>query len=229
MTSTRATDTAFRMRPDCIGVVLAGGRGTRMGGPDKPFRVLAGRSMLDRVLDRLSSQVDQLLISANIDPARFHPRAIPVVADTLPHHQGPLAGILAGMRWAAEHRPGTQFVASVAADTPFFPENLIQALFDGYGLKQDTIALAASANGVHPVFGLWPVSLASDLEKFLLSGVNPKMLDFANRHACFTVPFDDRALPDGTSVDPFFNVNTPREVDRAEAVALALDANADFG
>jgi molybdopterin-guanine dinucleotide biosynthesis protein A len=215
---------SFPAQPSCVGVVLAGGRGTRMGGPDKPFRVLAGRSLLDRVMDRLSPQADPLLISANADPARFHAYGVPVIADALPRHQGPLAGILAGMRWTAAHRPGVRFVASAAADTPFFPKNLVRSFFDNYGARKGAIALAASANGIHPVFGLWPVSLADDLEAFLLSGANPKMLDFSGRHGSFTVPFDDIALPGGGRADPFFNINTPRDAEQAEAVALILDA-----
>ncbi|MBN9544714.1 MAG: molybdenum cofactor guanylyltransferase MobA [Alphaproteobacteria bacterium] len=214
----------FPEQPSCVGVVLAGGRGTRMGGPDKPFRVLAGRPLLDRVMERLSPQADPLLISANADPVRFHAYGAPVVADALPRHQGPLAGILAGMRWTAEHRPDVRFIASVAADTPFFPRNLVRSFFDNYGARESAIALAASANGNHPVFGLWPVSLADDLEAFLLSGANPKMLDFARRHDSFTVPFDDIVLPDGRCVDPFFNINTPRDAEQAEVVALILDA-----
>jgi len=180
--------------------------------------------MLDRAIDRLSPQVDQLLISANTGPARFRTYGVPVIADTLPHYRGPLAGILAGMRWTAEHQPGAKFIASVAADTPFFPRNFVQTLFDNFETKESGIALAASTGGIHPVFGLWPVSLANDLEEFLLSGANPKMLDFADRNACFTVAFRDVVLPDGKSEDPFFNVNTPREAEHAETVALIIDA-----
>jgi len=180
--------------------------------------------MFDRVVRRLSPQVEGFIVSANSEPDRFRAAAVPVIADTLPHDAGPLAGILAGLRWTAMHRPEVRFIASVAADTPFFPANLVRALSEGRGPDGRTIALAASATGVHPVFGLWPVALADDLELFLGSGANPKVLAFANRHIRIDVPFDDIALADGTSADPFFNVNTPQDAERAEALALVLDA-----
>ena len=211
-------------RPYCVGLVLAGGLGTRMGDPGKPFLMLAGRSMLDRAICRLSPQVDQLVISANIDPARFDAYAAPVVADTLPGHPGPLVGILAGMRWAAGYRPDARWIASIAADTPFFPKNLVGTLMDGSEAKGGGITLAASASGIHPTFGLWPISLADDLERFLLCGANPAMLDFADRHPRFTVLFSDMVMPSGKSLDPFFNVNTPSDAERAEGFAVALDA-----
>jgi len=207
-----------------VGLVLAGGLGTRLGGVDKPFVELAGRSMCDRVLGQLAPQVDQIVVSANAAPERFRAHAVPVIADTIPDHAGPLAGILAGLRWSATHWPDARFVASVAADTPFFPRDLVRALHEARGSDERTIALAASAAGVHPVFGLWPVALADDLEAFLRSGANPRVTAFADRHARVEVPFDDVSMPDGSSVDPFFNVNTPRDLACAERIAVALDA-----
>ena len=93
------------MRADTLGMVLAGGLARRMGGGDKPLRLLAGRPMLDHALDRLSPQVAAVVLNANGDPARFAAYGLPVVADGLPDHPGPLAGILAALDWAAEHRP----------------------------------------------------------------------------------------------------------------------------
>jgi len=207
-----------------IGVVLAGGMGRRLGGPDKPCVELAGRSMFDRVVDRLSPQVDQVVVSANTNPDRFRARAVPVIADTVPGHVGPLAGILAGLRWAAAHRPDALFVVSVAVDTPFFPRNLVLAMSESRGSDERAIALASSAAGVHPVFGLWPVALADDLEAFLRSGANPKVMAFVDRHVRVDAPFDNMTLADGTSVDPFFNVNTPQDLASARRIAAALDA-----
>ena len=205
------------------GIVLAGGLGRRMGGGDKPLLELGGKPMLARVIARLSPQVERVVINANGDPARFARYGLPVVPDTIQGFAGPLAGILAGMRWSQQNLPEARFVVSVAADTPFFPKDLVARLAEGCGRDERTIALAASTAGTHPVFGLWPVALADDLDAFLRSGEGGKILKFADRHLRLNVPFDDLVLPDGTAVDPFFNVNTPEDARRAEEIAAALD------
>lgn len=205
------------------GVILAGGRASRMGGLDKPMLEIAGKPMLERVVERLVPQVGQLVINANGDPGRFAAFGLPVVADTIEDHPGPLAGLLAGLRWAAIEAPESRFIVSVAADTPFFPHDLVARLSEGCGRDENTIALAASPAGTHPVFGLWPVAVADDLEEFLQSGETGKILTFADRHLRLNVPFEDIVLPDGTAVDPFFNVNTPEDAERAAGIAAILD------
>jgi molybdopterin-guanine dinucleotide biosynthesis protein A len=219
------SDTRMGREPHAA-VVLAGGLGRRMGGGDKPLRSLGGKPMLARVIERLAPQVERVVINANGDPARFAAYGLPIVADTIAGFAGPLAGILAGMRWAQENLPEARFIASAASDTPFFPTDLVARLSEGCGSDERTIALAASSNGTHPVFGLWPVALADDLEKFLEGGEGGKILTFADRHVRLNVPFDDLILPDGTAVDPFFNVNTPEDAARAEKIAAALDGRA---
>ena len=206
------------------GVILAGGLARRMGGGDKPLVAIGGRPMLDRVIERLAPQVDRLVINANGDPARFARYGLPVVPDTISGFAGPLAGILAGLRWAEANIPDAPAVLSVAADTPFFPADLAARL--GAAAREGTIVLAASAEGVHPVFGLWPVALADDLEAFLAAGENPKILAFVDRHARADVMFEPLAVPGCPAVDPFFNVNTPDEAASAEGFAAALDRHA---
>jgi molybdopterin-guanine dinucleotide biosynthesis protein A len=218
------TSVASSRRP--AGVILAGGQARRMGGVDKPMVALAGKPMLVRVIERLAPQVGDLVINANGDPGRFAAFGLPVVADTIEDHPGPLAGLLAGMRWAAIEAPEARFIASVATDSPFFPHDLVARLSEGCGRDEKTVALAASPAGTHPVFGLWPIALADDLETFLQSGESGKILTFADRHLRINVPFDDIVLPDGTEVDPFFNVNTPEEAERAGAIAAILDGGA---
>jgi len=205
------------------GIILAGGLGRRMGGGDKPLLQVGGRPMLARVIARLLPQVERVVINANGDPARFALYGLPVVPDTIEGFAGPLAGILAGMRWSQQDLPEARFVVSVAADTPFFPTDLVARLVEGCGRDERTIALAASTAGTHPVFGLWPVALADDLDAFLRSGEGGKILKFADRHLRLNVPFDDLLLPDGSAVDPFFNVNTPEDAHRAEEIAAVLD------
>ena len=204
------------------GIILAGGLGRRMGGGDKPLVEIGGAPMLARVIERFRQQVAHLALNANGDPNRFARFDLPVVADTIEGFAGPLAGILAGMRWAAKTVPEARFVASAAADTPFFSKNLVARFAEGVP-DQATIALAASRGGVHPVFGLWPVALADDLEEFLVSGESGKILAYVDRHARVDVRFDDIVLPAGERVDPFFNVNTPDDAARAEEIAAALE------
>lgn len=206
-----------------VGVILAGGLGRRMGGGDKPLLAVGGRTMLDRVVERLAPQVERLVINANGDPARFAAYGLPVVPDTIEGFAGPLAGILAGMRWSQANLPEARFIVSVAADTPFFPDDLVARLAEGCGRDERTVALAASTAGTHPVFGLWPVALADELEAFLRAGESGKILTFADRHLRLNVPFDDVALAGRDGVDPFFNVNTPEDAASAEQIAARLD------
>jgi molybdopterin-guanine dinucleotide biosynthesis protein A len=206
-----------------VGLVLAGGLGRRMGRGDKPLLTVGGKTMLSRVIERLSPQVEGIVLNANGDPARFSSYGLPVVPDPLPDFPGPLAGILAGMHWAEAEPRHARTVVTVAGDTPFFPSDLVQRLSEAHKRDRDTIALAASGVGVHPVFGLWPVCLARALEEFLLAGDSGKILKFVDRHARVDVRFDDIVLPNGETIDPFFNVNTPEDAERAESIAAELE------
>ncbi|MEM6666076.1 MAG: molybdenum cofactor guanylyltransferase MobA [Pseudomonadota bacterium] len=153
-----------------VGVVLAGGLARRMGGGDKPMTEIAGRPMLDHVVERLGAQVDAMVLNANGDPQRFAAWNLPVVADSIEGFAGPLAGVLAGLEWAAVHRPEARAVVSVAGDTPFFPTDLVKRFDAATNHDITAIALAASKGYAHPVFGLWPVECADDLRAFLEAG-----------------------------------------------------------
>jgi molybdopterin-guanine dinucleotide biosynthesis protein A len=202
-------------------VVLAGGLGKRMGGGDKPLISIAGKPMLARVIERLRPQVESVVINANGDPERLAAYALPVVTDTLPGFPGPLAGILAGMLWSEANVPRARFIASAAADTPFFPLDLVARLADVCGGDEEAIAVATSVSGTHPIFALWPIRLADDLKAYLEEG--RKVLAFADRYLRLNVPFAEIELPDGETVDPFFNVNTPGDAERAAEIARMLD------
>lgn len=197
------------------GVLLAGGLSRRMGGGDKCLRDLAGKPMLAHVIERLSPQVGAMVINANGDPARFARFALDVVPDTVGGFAGPLAGVLAGMRWSASHAPEARWIVTVSTDAPFVPLNLTQQLLSAVAGDR-TIALAASGGDVHPVIGLWPVALADDLEAQLESGVR-KVLHWTGRHSSVVVEFPLLRLH-GRMIDPFFNANTPEELDEARAL-----------
>ena len=158
------------MKPHCV--ILAGGRSSRMGGGDKGLLPLAGRSMLAHVLERVSSQVNTILINSNSPPELFAGFGWPVLPDVIGGFLGPLAGLLTGMTWAA--RAGATHVLSVACDTPFLPLDLAQRL--GAGLTGGDIAIARDEARSHPVIGLWPTALAPrlarDLERNAIRGVH---------------------------------------------------------
>ena len=192
-----------------VGVLLAGGQSRRMGGGDKTLRVLDGVSLLERVIARLQPQVDALVLNANGDPARFAEFALPVVADSIPDFAGPLAGVLAGLDWAAVHRPDCAFIASVATDAPFLPVDLVARLTAAHKAAEADLACAASAGRAHPVVGLWPLRLREDLRRAIVDDRIRKVDEWTARHRLVTVPFADRPI------DPFFNANRPEDLEAA--------------
>lgn len=194
-----------------LGVILAGGQARRMGGGDKGLLPLAKGTLLSHVIARLSPQVADLALNANGDPARFDRYSLPVLADTVGDFPGPLAGVLAGLIWA--ETTGASHIVTAAADTPFFPADLVPQLLLASETEQKPIALAVTENGRHPTFGLWPVALRADLEESLRNGVR-KVVQWTEMHGMALAHF-----PTGP-FDPFFNVNTPEDLARAETLAM---------
>jgi molybdenum cofactor guanylyltransferase len=195
-----------------VGLLLAGGQSRRMGGGDKALRPLDGVPLLDRVIQRLQPQADALVLNANGDPTRFARFGLPVVSDSVPGFAGPLAGVLAGLDWAASHRPDCPYVVSVATDAPFLPADLVARLAVGLEAADADLACAASGGRSHPVFGLWPVELREDLRHAVVAEGIRKVDLWTARHRLVTVPFADEA------VDPFFNANRPEDFDAAAAL-----------
>ena len=205
------------MTPTIAGVLLAGGLSRRMGGGDKSLRVLDGVPILTRVIARVGPQVTALVLNANGDPARFREFGLPVVADSIPDFAGPLAGVLAGLDWAAADVSGATHVASFATDTPFLPIDLVARLTAAVSDGKRDLACAASNGRTHPVFGLWPLALREDLRAALRSGLR-KVDQWTARHRLAVVEFPVQPY------DPFFNANTPKDLDEGERVSRAADA-----
>ena len=205
--------------PPTLGLVLAGGQARRMGGGDKALLRVGGATILHRVLARLRPQCSAIILNANGDPARFAATGLPVVADDVPGFAGPLAGILAGLDWAAAHVPEVAFVGSVPGDCPFLPRDLIGRLHAARAKADTPLACAKSGNWRHPVVGLWPVALRQDLRHALVGEDLHKIEMWTGRHGVALAEWPDQP------VDPFFNVNTPEDAARAEEIA-AKHANA---
>ncbi len=190
-----------------LGVILAGGQATRMGGGDKGRLQLGDRTILSHVIERLEPQVAWLALNANGDPARFADLGLPVIADSIDGFAGPLSGVLAGLDWAATQ--GASHIVTAAADTPFFPCDLVPRLMLAAEQAGADMALAATPGGRHPTFGLWPVALSDDLRAALHGGLR-KVVLWTDKHGCGMAEF-----PDDTA---FFNVNTPDDLATAEAM-----------
>ena len=206
-----------------LGLLLAGGLSRRMGGGDKALRLLGGYPLLERVIDRMRPQVSALILNANGDPARFAGFGLPVVADSIPDFAGPLAGILAGLDWTAEHRPDCPLVASVATDAPFLPEDLVSRLLSGMEAEGAELACAASGGQAHPVIGLWPVRLRDELRRALVEEGVRKVDVWTGRYQLAAVPFPDHVVGAGPGIDPFFNANRPEDLEHAEALLRRLE------
>jgi molybdopterin-guanine dinucleotide biosynthesis protein A len=189
------------------GVILAGGLATRMGGGDKCLLPLGGAPMLAGIVARLQPQVAELALNANGDASRFAGFDLPVVRDSVDGFVGPLAGVLAGLDWAAQ--AGHESIVTAAGDTPFFPQDLVARLMAACAGMAHPLALACTPDGRQPTFGLWPVALREDLRAALTGGLR-KVVLWTDRHGGQMAEFPETLA--------FFNINTPDELAQAEAM-----------
>jgi molybdopterin-guanine dinucleotide biosynthesis protein A len=198
------------------GVLLAGGQSRRMGGGDKCLLPLAGKPILAHVIERARPQVSALALNANGDAARFAAFGLPVVPDGVAGFQGPLAGVLAGLDWAAASVPGVTHVASFATDAPFLPRDLVPRLVAAHDGRHE-LAQAASLGRTHPVFGLWPIGIREALRRALVDEGLRKVDVFTARYTLEVVDF-----PVG-EVDPFFNTNNQDDLEAARLLIASAD------
>lgn len=220
MSESKATPTAAHV-DDVCGILMAGGQSRRMGGGDKALRELNGRPLLSRIVGRARPQVSALILNANGDPARFADFGLPVVRDVVEGFAGPLAGVLTGLEWVAENRPGCAWIATFACDAPFFPEDLVPRLRSAIRAEGADMACAASGGRSHPVFALWPVALRHDLRRAMIDEDIRKVDVWTARYRLATVEFPAVDTPGG-EVDPFFNVNRPEDLAEAERLLRTL-------
>ncbi|WP_395018075.1 molybdenum cofactor guanylyltransferase MobA [Dongia sp.] len=194
------------------GVILAGGLSRRLGGGDKCLLPLGGRPLLAHVIERVRPQVSLLALNANGDATRFRDFGLAVVADDAADFAGPLAGILAAMDWAKSAQPSAAAVLTVPADTPFLPRDLAARLKAARLNAAGAPALARSGGRIHPVVGLWPLALRDDLHAALRRDGIRKVEDWTRRLNPALVDFENGPI------DPFFNINTPANLERAAAL-----------
>jgi len=195
-----------------LGVILAGGQARRLGGGDKARIRIGGATILERIVDRLAPQCCALILSANGDVTRFADTGLTIVSDSVPGHAGPLAGILAGLDWAAEHAD-TEWIVSAPSDCPFLPRDLVAQLHAARIEAGAQLACARSGERLHPVVALWPLALRDDLRHALLMEGVRKVETWTARHGIGIAEWP--AVP----FDPFFNVNTAEDTAEADRIA----------
>lgn len=197
-------------------VLLAGGLARRMGGGDKCLVKIGGRTILSHLVARLAPQGVALVLNVNGDPARFGEYGLPVAPDTLSDHPGPLAGVLAGLRWAQKHRPEAADIVTIPADGPFAPRDLVNRLLAARTAVDADLACAASDGRTHPPIGLWPVRLADALEEAMTKEEMRKVDRWTARYKLAMAAFSC------DPIDPFFNANQPEDVVEAERMLALL-------
>lgn len=198
-----------------VGVILAGGLSRRMGGQAKALMPLAGRPMIAHVIERIRPSADACILNVNGDNSAYAQFGLPIVADAFGDYAGPLAGLLSGMIWAAEHRPDARHVVTAPCDTPFLPENYVGALVEAAAGDSGTIVIAASAGRSHFASGLWPLALSDRLAAYLAAGERRTQSWIEqNPNRSVTFPLVDDG---GSGFDPFFNVNTPEDLSAVES------------
>lgn len=192
------------------GLILAGGQSRRFGAGPKGLALLGGRPLVAHVIERVAPQCNSLALNVNGPPGAFAGFGLPLVADGLPGFPGPLAGVLAGLRWLAASGEA-DVLLTVTVDEPFVPLDLAARLA-GARTAGDTIAHAASQGRGHYLAALWPLSVADDLEHALMQEGLARIRDFIARHPSVTVEFGSGPP------DPFLNINTAEDLARAEAL-----------
>jgi len=199
-------------------IVLAGGRGSRMGpGPPKFLREFAGSPLLLGVIARVQAQVDTVLLSCNLDPATLPPTGCVTLPDAEFADAGPLAGVLTAMEYLRRRQPRVEWLLSVAADTPWLPPDLGARLHAARARREGGIAVASSGGRRHHVIALWPLAAAATLREALLRGERSVAAVQAHLDAEYVEWTTD-------PLDPFFNINTAQDLARAESMQRAADA-----
>jgi molybdenum cofactor guanylyltransferase len=197
-----------------LALILAGGLARRMEGRPKPLLSLGGRRLIDLVAETARAQCGAVALNLHdADPETrgpFDELGLAIAADAAPGRLGPLAGVLGGLDFAAARQPEIDYVLSLPCDCPFLPGDLSERLLDAARATQSGLACAGSGGRVHPVVALWPLRLRADLRRAILEKGVRGVGQFQRNYDMAVVEWPAEPL------DPFFNVNEPRDLARAE-------------
>ena len=193
-----------------VGILLAGGKSSRMGGGDKCLKKLGDKTILEHVISRSLPQVEALILNVNSQCGKYSSYGLPIVSDVVSGYCGPLAGILTGMEWVKKNFPNCRWLASFPTDAPFFPKNLVKKLFLAVEQKKASLSYAYSGGRNHPVFGLWPVELEQDLRQSIIEEKVRKIEFWTSKLVTSRAEFTSEPF------DPFFNINNPEQFKKAK-------------
>ncbi len=194
------------------GVILAGGRSQRMQCENKPLLRLDQQTLLHHVIRRAQPQVKSLLLSVNQSFELYAAYGLPMTTDLLSGHLGPLAGIYSAMQWVKENRPASKWLASFAADTPFFPTNMVAKLMQELIKTGSQIACVSAKQRLQPTFALYPIDLSDALFKAITQKKVSSLKQWISTHSHCKVVFEQQ------NMDQFFNINTPEDLQQAQQI-----------
>ena len=182
-----------------LGVILAGGLSRRMKGGNKFFKKINGKFLIEYVIHNASDQVSRLIINTNSNSSKFKKFNLEIINDSVKGFKGPLSGILSAMHYGEQKN--FKWIVTMPCDAPFFPINLVSKLMEKAREKKCKIVIAKSNKRVHPVFGIWSISLKNSLSKTLIKENQRKIDLFIHKHSYSVVNFSYK------NIDPFFNIN----------------------
>ena len=188
-------------------VIMAGGKSSRMNGIDKALMEINEKTLLSIAINKATQQTKYIVLNSNRDPSIFKNYNIKVIKDTISNHPGPLAGVLSGIEWFYKNNKKIKWVVSLPVDSPFFPNNLIKKLYETVVKSKKLIGVSSSNGRNHPVFSIWHISLMQPLQEALNNNI--RKIDL------FTQPYNPAVVDFSSSVDPFFNINTPEDLKNA--------------
>ena len=192
-------------------VIMTGGKSSRMGGGIKTLMQFNKKIIFERILESLQNQINNIIINNNEMSYQFKKYNLPVIEDKIKGYLGPLAGIHASLEWVSKNLKNIEWIVSIPGDTPFIPDNLVEKLYNKAENYKKNIIIAKSNEKIHPIVGIWNVSLLQKLEKAILEGER-KIIIWAKKNELDYQEFvNDR-------YDPFFNINYNEDIDRAKKI-----------